>query len=67
MLTFRFRPKLLTLGIGGSCAAVAGFLALFVMAIVSFRRRRRAAPAASAHMPPASGSGQLSGKGDPSR
>ncbi|MGC8471784.1 MAG: hypothetical protein ACP5PM_05770 [Acidimicrobiales bacterium] len=41
VLTFHFRPKLLTLGIAGSSAAVAGFLALFGAAIVAFGRRRR--------------------------
>ena len=67
VLTFHFRPKLLTLGIAGSCAAVAGFLALLAMAVVNFRRRRRAPLAGAAHGAPASGDGRLHGMRDPSR
>jgi len=67
VLTFHFRPKLLTLGLAGSFAAVAGFLALLGMAIVNFRRRRRAPLADAAHAAPGSSDGRLPGMRDPGR
>ncbi len=67
VLTFHFRPKLLTLGIAGSFAAVAGFLALLAAAIVNFRRRRRAPLAGAALGAPGSGDGGLPGMRDSGR
>jgi hypothetical protein len=67
VLTFHFRPKLLTLGIAGSAAAVAGFLALFAIAIGNSRRRRRALLAGAARAAPGSGDGRFPGARHPSR
>ena len=40
ILTFHYRPRLLTLGFAGSALAVAGFLVLLVLRVGSWRSRR---------------------------